>query len=139
MNKLRLNSLPGLILLVFFLVGTDAGRGQMNPASGLPASAPSFRVLVVASRVPDHAKMIAAAQPYLAQIASRYHFTLDFTDDTSLINDSNLTRYQVFVMLQLAPFDMSYGQQDALQKFAEAGKGFVIIHASGLTGKSFIT
>jgi hypothetical protein len=139
MNKLRLNPLPGLILLVFFLTGADAGRGQKNPASGLPASAAPFRVLVVASRVADHAKMIAAAQPYLAQIASRYHFALDFTDDTSLINDSNLTRYQVFVMLQLAPFDMSYGQQEALQKFAEEGKGFVVIHASGLTGKSFIT
>lgn len=147
MNKLRLNPIPGLILLVFFLVGADAGWGEMNPASGLPAiSAPSrvlssdtpFHVLVVASRVADHAKMIAAARPYLAQIAFRYHFSLDFTDDTSLINDSNLSRYQVFVMLQLAPFDMSYGQQAALQKFAEEGKGFIVIHAAGLTGTSFI-
>ena len=75
--------------------------------------------------------MIAAAQPYLRDKSlHRYHFTLDFTDDTSLINDSNLTRYQVFVMLQLAPFDMSYGRAGLpCRNSPEEGKGFVVIHA----------
>ncbi|HEX9512553.1 MAG TPA: ThuA domain-containing protein [Puia sp.] len=100
--------------------------------------APSFKVLVVASRAKDHVKMIAAARPFLEKMAADNNFILDFTDDTSRINDANLANYQVFVMLQLAPFDMSGSQQAALQKFAEQGKGWVGIHAAGLTGKEFL-
>ena len=96
------------------------------------------RVLVVSARVKDHRAMIDAARPVLEKMAAAGHYTLDFTDDTSVINDDNLARYQVFVMLQLAPFDMSYSQQEALQRFVEKGNGFVGIHAAGLTGKSFV-
>jgi type 1 glutamine amidotransferase len=124
MYKVRFNQIPGLVLFLLFLSGANAQ--------------PPFRVLVMASRVQDHGKMIDAARPFLGQMATQNHFDLDFTDDTSLINDINLTRYQVFVMLQLAPFDMSYGQQEALQRFVERGGGFVGIHAAGLTGKQFI-
>jgi len=108
-------------------------------AAGTPALPPAqpFRVLVVASRAKDHLKMIAAAQPFFEKMAVANHFDLDFTDDTSLINPANLSRYQVFVMLHLAPFDMSGSQQKALQQFVEDGKGWVGIHAAGLTGKQF--
>ena len=101
------------------------------------ANAQSFHVLVVASRASDHLKMIAAARPFFEQMAAEESFQLDFTDDTSQINPANLAHYQVFVMLQLAPFDMSYAQQDALQQFVEKGNGFVGIHAAGLTGHQF--
>ncbi|HXB08219.1 MAG TPA: ThuA domain-containing protein [Puia sp.] len=101
------------------------------------AGAQSFRVLVVASKARDHLKMIAAARPFFERMAVEEQFQLDFTDDTSQINPANLAHYQVFVMLQLAPFDMSYAQQDALQQFVEAGNGFVGIHAAGLTGHKF--
>ncbi|MBN9384058.1 MAG: ThuA domain-containing protein [Chitinophagaceae bacterium] len=99
--------------------------------------AQSFRVLVVASRASDHQRMIAAARPFFEKMATEESFQLDFTDDTSQINPANLARYQVFVMLHLAPFDMSYAQQDALRQFVEEGKGWVGIHAAGLTGRQF--
>ncbi len=82
--------------------------------------------------------MIAAARPFFEKMAADNHFVLDFTDDTSEINTSNLKRYTVFVMLQLAPFDMSPSQQAALQQFVEEGKGWVGIHAAGLTGREFL-
>jgi type 1 glutamine amidotransferase len=97
-----------------------------------------FRVLVLASRAADHVKMMAAAQPFFAKLADDNGFSVDYTDDTSKVNTSNLRNYEVFVMLQLAPFDMSYAQQDALQKFCEEGKGWVGIHAAGLAGKQFL-
>src|SRR5260221_7816405 len=97
-----------------------------------------FKVLIVASRAKDHLKMIAAAKPFFEELGQKNGFDIDFTDDTSKINDANLKNYQVFVMLQLAPFDMSYSQQAALQKFVKHGKGWVGIHAAGLTGKEFL-
>jgi type 1 glutamine amidotransferase len=97
-----------------------------------------FRVLVLASRAADHIKMMAAAEPFFTKLAADSGFTVDYSDDTSKVNTANLRNYQVFVTLQLAPFDMSYPQQDALQKFCEEGKGWVGIHAAGLTGKQFL-
>lgn len=116
------------------LTATSVYAGHKD-ISGGPAP---FRILVVASRAKDHLKMIAAARPFFEQMASDNHFGLDFTDDTSAINTVNLRRYKVFVMLQLAPFDMSTSQQAALQQFVEEGKGWVGIHAAGLTGREFL-
>lgn len=98
---------------------------------------PKFRVLVVASDAKDHVKMITAARPFFYKLASENQFAVDFTDDSSIINDVNLSRYQVFVMLHLAPFDMRTEEQAALQRFIEQGKGWVGIHAAGLTGQTF--
>lgn len=97
-----------------------------------------FNVLVLVSRAKDHLKMIAAAKPFFEKMATENNFSVDFTDDSSQINTKNLARYQVFVMLHLAPFDISYEQQDALQRFVEEGNGWVGIHAAGLTGKRFL-
>lgn len=98
---------------------------------------PRFKALVVASRAKDHLKMIAAARPFFEKMASENNFDLEFTDDTSVVNEINLIQYKVFIQLHLAPFDMSYGQQAALQQYIENGGGWVGIHAAGLTGDMF--
>jgi len=102
------------------------------------AQRPAFNALVVVSKAKDHIRMMSCAKPFLEKIAAENHFEVEVTDDSSRINTANLTQYKVFVMLQLAPFDMSYAQQDALQKFVEQGNGWVGIHAAGLTGKMFV-
>ena len=105
----------------------------------LTASAQSkFKVLVVASLAKDHWKSISVGKEFFEKLGKENNFSVDFTSDTSTISDANLARYQVFVMFHLAPFDMSASQQAALQKFVEQGKGWVGIHAAGLTGKQFI-
>jgi type 1 glutamine amidotransferase len=97
-----------------------------------------FRALVVISRSDDYIKMMTAAKPFFQKLGEDNHFKIDYTDDSSKINDANLKNYEVFVMLQLAPFDISNSQQAALQKFAEQGKGWVGIHGAGLTGTEFL-
>jgi type 1 glutamine amidotransferase len=119
--------------LVFFglsiIIASASNKGKKH--------SPSFRVLAVASLAKDHVKMIDSARPFLERLAAENNFEIDITKDSSVINDDNLSKYQVFIMLHLAPFDMSYQQQDALQKFIERGNGWVGIHAAGLTGKNF--
>jgi type 1 glutamine amidotransferase len=101
------------------------------------AQKPKFRVLVVASDAADHIKMMTAAKPFFIKLGEDNGFVVDYTDDSGVITDANLVKYQVFVMLQLAPFDMKPSEQAALQKFIEQGKGWVGIHAAGLTGQTF--
>jgi len=106
-------------------------------SSGPHSQRPAFRVLVVASSDPDHAAMIARAEPFLARLAAENDFALDFTKDPNQVTEANLARYQAFVQLHLAPFDMSQAQQQALQRYIEQGHGWIGIHAAGLTGRQF--
>ena len=97
-----------------------------------------FRVLVIASPDPDHGSMINKAKPFFEKIASENNFELDFSRDAKLINEDNLSNYQVFVQLHLAPFEMTTEEQKALQHFISRGKGWLGIHAAGLTGNQFM-
>src|ERR1700722_12179267 len=97
-----------------------------------------FRVLVVVSKAKDHQGSIQAAKPFFQQLAKDNDLAIDFTDDAEKINDQNLKRYKVFVMFHLAPFDMTYSEQAALQRFIENGNGWVGVHAAGLTGRQFL-
>lgn len=108
----------------------------MLSAAALPSS-PRFRLLVVASVAKDHLRMIAAAKPVLEMMALDNGFDVDITDDARVITDENLSHYQAFLMLQLAPFDMLPSEQAALQRFIETGHGWVGLHAAGLTGREF--
>jgi type 1 glutamine amidotransferase len=123
-----------LRLRFVFLIGFIAILSGSNSL----AQGPAFKALVVVSKAKDHIRMMTCAEPFLKKMADENHFQVDFTDDSSRINDENLKQYKVFVMLQLAPFDMSTAQQDALQKFVETGNGWVGIHAAGLAGKMFV-
>ncbi|HWB27983.1 MAG TPA: ThuA domain-containing protein [Chitinophagaceae bacterium] len=96
-----------------------------------------LNVIVVGSTDKYHAGSVAKGRQFFAQLAAGNNFNLCFTQDTAMINDDTLAKYQVFVQLHLAPFDMSTKQQAAVQKFIEQGKGWVGIHAAGLTGKQF--
>src|SRR6266850_7124553 len=75
------------------------------------AQRPAFKALVVLSKAKDHIRMMTCAQPFLEKIAAENNFQVEISDDTSRINAANLKQYKVFVMLQLAPFDMSASQQ----------------------------
>lgn len=97
----------------------------------------SFRVLVVASADPDHDPMIKKAKGFLEKIGKENNFDIVYTRDATVINDKDLSQYQVFVQLHLAPFDMTSSQQKALQHFISSGKGWVGVHAAGLTGTQF--
>jgi len=99
---------------------------------------PAFRALALLSGHPDHNKMMTAARPMLEALAAENNFAIDITADTSKLNDANLAQYQVIVQVQLAPFDMTREQQEAMQRFIERGKGWVGLHAAGLTGKDFL-
>lgn len=103
-----------------------------------PAPHPGFNVLVMTSKAKDHRAMIAAAGPMLTMMATDNGFHVDITDEGSAANDANLARYQVFVQLQQAPFDLKPVEQAALQRFIEGGHGWVGIHAAGLPGRDFV-
>ena len=127
--KHKLPAALKLILLQILLLTFSARSEAQNP---------SFKVLVVASADPDHDPMIKKSKPFLEKIASDNNFEIDFTRDASVINEENLSNYKVLVQLHLAPFDMNQKEQQAMQHFISRGRGWVGVHAAGLTGKQFL-
>jgi len=126
MNMRFFPKIVWLLTACLFLSATGAGVRKKK-----------FKVFTICSTAKDHLVMIAAARPFLEKMASDNNFDIDITTDTSLVNDNNLKKYQVFLQLHEAPFDMSYAQQNAIRHFIEQGKGWVGIHAAGLTGTQF--
>jgi len=81
--------------------------------------------------------MVEKAGPMFERMALQNNFEIHFTRDTSEINTLTLAKYQVFVQLSLAPFDLAPAQQFAIQQFISSGKGWIGVHAAGLSGKEF--
>lgn len=90
-----------------------------------------FRVFVIAGTSADHSPMSTAGRPVLEKMGASNGFTIDFTTDKGLVNDANLAKYQVFMQLNLYPFDLGGPQRAALEKFVRQGKGWLGIHAAG--------
>ena len=95
------------------------------------------RVIVLGAKDKYHSPMVGKAGAMFDDIAATNNFDVHFTTDTSEINALSLAKYQVFVQLHLAPFDLSPAQQFAIQQFIQQGKGWVGIHAAGLIGSRF--
>lgn len=139
---MKYHSVVALLAMACGCAASSRPTAHVAPVDKSPSAPPAppparFRVLVLTSPAKDHQKMIAAAEPALRMMAVDNDFDVDITNDAAVCNDANLARYQVFVQLQEAPFDMSPEQQAALQRFIERGCGWVGIHAAGLTGRQF--
>jgi type 1 glutamine amidotransferase len=103
-----------------------------------PASAQApFKVFMIASKAQDHINCSNAARPVVQKLGEDNGFSVDFTTDTSLITEANLAKYDVFFQMHLAPFEMNAKHRVLFQKFVESGKGWLGIHAAGLTGNQF--
>jgi|GEM_PF-7088489 len=131
-----------LSLVAALCIG-EAASASAAPIAATPAAATSvsaapnavrapFKVLMMAAVAPDHLPMSAAARVALAQMGPANGFTVDFSTDTSLINDTDLARYQVLLQMHLAPFEISLKQRAAFDNFIKQGKGWVGIHGAGL-------
>ncbi len=117
---------------------STGGSGGVSGGGGSGGSTGPFKVFMIASTAPEHTPMSNAAVPVIQALGVANGFTVDSTSDTSLMTDENLSHYQVFVQMQLGSFEMPPTAQAALQKFIEQGKGWVGVHAAGLTGIQFI-
>lgn len=117
-------------------MGGAGGAAGMGGSAGAPDG--SFKVFMIASTAPEHTPMSNAAIPVMQSLGAANHFSVDSTSDPGLMTDENLAKYQVFLQMQLGSFEMPPAAQAALQKFIESGKGWVGVHAAGLTGIQFI-
>jgi type 1 glutamine amidotransferase len=117
------------IATVFLAVGHPVAPVEKHPGN--------TRVFVIGAVDQYHSPMAQCGRDMLQRIASENDLDLHFTTDTAEITLATLTRYDVFIQLHVAPYDLSAKQQYAIQQFISKGKGWIGIHAAGLIGKDF--
>jgi len=88
------------------------------------------KVLVFTKTKGYHHESIPAGIAAIEKIGEEQHFDVDTTTDASEFNDDNLKQYKAVVFLSTTGNILNSDQQVALQRYMEAGGGFMGIHAA---------
>jgi len=88
------------------------------------------RILVYTKTTGFHHPSITAGKAAIMKLGRENHFLVDTTSDSSKIEESNLKRYAALVFLNTTGSILNNYQQADLQRYIQAGGGFVGIHAA---------
>ena len=102
-------------------------------ANALAAHPPQFKVLLFTKTDGFHHKAQKEAVPAIEQLGKKHHFTVDWHEDASRINDEELKQYDVIMFLLTTGDILNKEQQAAMERFVQAGKGFVGVHSASDT------
>ena len=99
---------------------------------------PRFRVVVLAENGEGiHAPFVRVAKEWLHKVALDDNFTVDYIDNTDLINDAFLTKYQLFIQLDYPPYRWTDTAKKSFERYIEDGKGggWIGFHHATLLGE----
>ncbi len=83
-----------------------------------------------------HAPFVDAAKVWLRSLAAENHFTIDYIENTSQINDAFLSKYQLIIQLNYAPYAWTAAAVAAFEKYIEEGRGgWIGFHHATLLGE----
>ncbi|HEY8895954.1 MAG TPA: ThuA domain-containing protein [Niastella sp.] len=107
------------LLLSIFIIPNASGRQKAK-----------FSVLAFYTAKHDqaHISFVHEANRWFAQRAAEYHFQYDSTNDWSLLNSGNLSKYQVVIFLDTRPDDAA--QRTAFENYMRNGGAFIGFHFS---------
>jgi len=104
--------------------------GVTLAASLATAQAPEPRVLVFSKTAGFRHSSIETGVAALKALGSQNGFAVDATEDATAFADRNLRRYRAVVFLSTTGDVLDATQQDALERFIQAGGGWVGIHSA---------
>jgi uncharacterized protein len=126
------SSLIGFSLLCFLCAGTLAQSPQASapaqPVPAAPAQPTAFHVIAFYTALHDkaHISFVHEANRWFPEMATKYNFTYDSTNDWSNLNAGFLSKYQVVLFLDTRPEQP--GQRTAFQKYMEGGGAWMGFH-----------
>ncbi|MDR3711834.1 MAG: ThuA domain-containing protein [Puia sp.] len=148
-SVLRFNFAFGLCL---FLMVAWSGLSAKSPLCSLPesiknagiegvggtgtAKPPRFHVLVLYENGGHHIAYSLRAKPWLDQLAADSNFTIDYITRTDSIDDHYLSKYQLFIQLDYAPYAWKPEAVTAFQHYIDEGRGgWIGFHHATLLGE----
>ena len=95
-----------------------------------------FRVIAIAEKGGIHQPFVDAAKLWLANEARLDNFTVDYIEDTKLIDEDFLSHYQLFIQLNYPPYNWTPAAAAAFTKAIEQGTiGWIGFHHATLLGE----
>src|SRR5258706_12041652 len=117
----------GALLILLLVSGnTVFAQGQQ----------PKFRVIALDEASSIHKPFVDAAKVWLEQEAIAGKFAIDYIHNTEKIDDTFLSRYELFIQLDYPPYAWTPTAASAFQKCIEEGKeGWIGFHHATLLGE----
>jgi cytochrome c len=119
----RLSTILRGLLVVTLLVVTTAGIGFARQAA-------QPRVLVFSKTAGFRHSSIETGVALVKKIGAEQGFAVDATEDASAFNDANLRKYRAVVFMSTTGDVLDDVQQDALERYIQAGGGWVGVHSA---------
>jgi hypothetical protein len=116
-----------LVGIIYSLLG-QPGKAQQQ--------VPRFRVLVLYENGGHHIPYSKVARPWLDKLAADSNFAVDYINNTSLVDEEFLAKYQLFIQLDYPPYGWPVKAVKAFEQYIEGGKGgWIGFHHAGLLGE----
>ncbi|SFE02069.1 hypothetical protein SAMN05518672_104164 [Chitinophaga sp. CF118] len=97
---------------------------------------PRFRVLALYENGGHHVAYSKAAKVWLDQLAADSGFAIDYIQYTDSIDDAFLSKYQLFIQLDYAPYGWKEKAVKAFEKYIAEGRGgWIGFHHATLLGE----
>ena len=122
MTKISIHAIV-LCALCFCCVFNVAGQAKKQE--------PPFNVIAFYTAKNDqaHISFVHQANKWFPEMAKKYNFTYDSTDNWSNLNAEFISHYQVVLFLDTRPEDPA--QRDAFKKYMDTGGGWMGFHFAG--------
>ncbi len=101
--------------------------------SHLAFSQKQFKALLFTKTDGFHHEAINEGVDAVKKMAERNYFTVEWHENASVFNDKKLEEFQVIIFLSTTGNILNDEQQKAMEKFVQAGKGFVGVHSAADT------
>jgi type 1 glutamine amidotransferase len=117
-----------LLLFVLCLSIVRSAAGQQTE--------PRFRVLALYENGGHHVEYTKTARPWLEKLAADSNFAIDFIQNTDLIDSAFLSKYQLFIQLDYAPYAWKDKAVKAFEAYITNGRGgWIGFHHATLLGE----
>lgn len=120
-----------LLLLCSFLLALTAYPHQAAHTDR--ADQHGFKALVFTKTAGFRHQSISAGIRAIQGLSVEHEFDADFTEDAALFTDANLATYDVVIFLNTTGDVLNEEQQQAFERFIQAGNGFVGVHSASDT------
>ena len=97
---------------------------------------PRFHVIALYENGGHHIEYTKAARPWLDKLAADSNFTIDYIQNTDLIDSAFLSKYQLFIQLDYPPYAWKEKAVKAFEDYINNGRGgWIGFHHATLLGE----
>ncbi len=101
-----------------------------------PAKTPRFKVLALAEPGGHHIAYTRAAKPLAERLAADSNFSIQYIQNTDLINEDFLEDFRLFIQLDYPPYAWKPAAEKAFEDYIRSGKGgWIGFHHATLLGE----